>query len=291
MRYEEFRDSRLPSLRAQILSPAPIYPDLEEAVLADSLSSRTGAGGDGSAGAGALGWTLASRGGASGGDRHGALAVAARKALLDGGKAALAASQDPLIALLRRVDPQLRELRAYYDEQVQAVEVPAQAQIAEARFLAKGKSVYPDATFHAALKLWSAARLRKNDAGAVSDAVLWACSERALAWAEAAISAGTAHRAGHDAGASIRRRRSTSSIPPTRSGQLGQSGGRSARRGGRSELRQQHRESCRTATTCPEDAGSQAVAVHSVAILAALERIYDAGPLAAELRRPPVLTP
>lgn len=41
----------------------------------------------------------------------------------------------------------------------------------------------------------------------------------------------------------------------------------------------------------PEAAGSRAVALHAVAILVALERIYDAGPLAAELRHPPTLTP
>ena len=42
-RLEEFRDSKLPSLRLQLLSAAPVYPDLEEAVLADWLQQAQAA--------------------------------------------------------------------------------------------------------------------------------------------------------------------------------------------------------------------------------------------------------
>ena len=69
----------------------------------------------------------------------------ARKALLEGGKAAVNASKDPLLVLLRQV----------YDMQANVTKVQGQAQaiisdhslrIAKARFAVYGKEMYPDAT-------------------------------------------------------------------------------------------------------------------------------------------------
>ena len=37
-RYEEFRDSKLESLKFSLFSPAPIYADMEEAILASWLA-------------------------------------------------------------------------------------------------------------------------------------------------------------------------------------------------------------------------------------------------------------
>jgi outer membrane protein assembly factor BamB len=73
--------------------------------------------------------------------------VAARKALLDGGAAAIRTSADPLLALARRVDPIMRELRAWQDERIRSVETSAGQRIANARFAVHGRTVYPDATF------------------------------------------------------------------------------------------------------------------------------------------------
>jgi hypothetical protein len=78
--------------------------------------------------------------------------AAARKTLIEGGAAAIGASGDPLIALARRVEPVIRELRAWQDEKVQSVETRAGQKIAEARFAAYGKSAYPDANFNLRLE-------------------------------------------------------------------------------------------------------------------------------------------
>jgi hypothetical protein len=71
--------------------------------------------------------------------------VAARKALVEGGAAAIAASADPLIDLARRVEPIVRELRAWQEEKITSVETSAGEKIARARFAVYGKAVYPDA--------------------------------------------------------------------------------------------------------------------------------------------------
>jgi hypothetical protein len=73
--------------------------------------------------------------------------VAARKALLEGGPDAIRRSSDPLIALARRTEPVMRELRDWQDQRLRSVEATAGQQIAAARFAAYGKTVYPDATF------------------------------------------------------------------------------------------------------------------------------------------------
>jgi hypothetical protein len=67
--------------------------------------------------------------------------------LLDGGEAAIAASQDPLIVLARRIDPIGREMIKWQEDNVDSVEQRAGEQLGKARFLAFGKSTYPDATF------------------------------------------------------------------------------------------------------------------------------------------------
>lgn len=70
-----------------------------------------------------------------------------RKALLAGGKKALADCQDPMILLARKLDPLGRALRKAQEEQVDSVLKEHGARIAKARFAAYGKDTYPDATF------------------------------------------------------------------------------------------------------------------------------------------------
>ncbi|WP_243320313.1 S46 family peptidase [Geothrix sp. SG200] len=70
-----------------------------------------------------------------------------RKALLAGGKKAVAECQDPMILLAQKLDPLSREVRRKQVEQVQSVLTECGARIAKARFAAYGKETYPDATF------------------------------------------------------------------------------------------------------------------------------------------------
>jgi Peptidase S46 len=147
-RYEEFRDSKLESLKFNLFSPAPIYPEMEEAVLAAWLEEAQKALGTEDP---FIRMTLE-------GLPPAALAksvvgatkladVTMRKTLFEGGAEPIARSGDPLIQLARRIEPIIRELRAWNEEHIQSVETGAGEKIAAARFAVYGKNVYPDATF------------------------------------------------------------------------------------------------------------------------------------------------
>jgi hypothetical protein len=147
-RYEEFRDSRLETLKFNLLSPAPIFADMEEAVLTGWLAEgvKTLGAADPFIRAALAGASPAEAArNAMQGSKLADLAM--RKALFEGGAAAVEKSDDPLISLARRVEPVIRDLRAWQEENIKDIETSAGQQIAEARFAVYGKSVYPDATF------------------------------------------------------------------------------------------------------------------------------------------------
>jgi hypothetical protein len=74
-----------------------------------------------------------------------------RKALFDGGQAAIDASQDPMIRLAASIDAQSRAERKIYEDEVSAPETRLGEAIARARFAIFGTSRDPDATFTARL--------------------------------------------------------------------------------------------------------------------------------------------
>jgi hypothetical protein len=147
-RLEEFSDANLESLRNALLSPAPVYADLEETLLADAFQlalERLGpahpfveAALDGCTPAEAAARAV---GGTTLGDQ------AARNALLDGGQAAVAASTDSMIVLARRLDPVVREIRRFLEDDIDAPMTRATEKIAAARWALEGRTVPPDATF------------------------------------------------------------------------------------------------------------------------------------------------
>ncbi|MCA9036511.1 MAG: S46 family peptidase [Planctomycetaceae bacterium] len=146
-RLPEYADAGRESLLQQLYSEAPIYEDLEQVLLADSIAR-----------------TLELRGaddelcqqilaGKSPADRAAELVrgtklkdVAQRKAAVSAGINGLQASEDPLIQLARTVLPEIHRVRKINDE-IAEKEKQAYAKIAEARFATEGTSNYPDATF------------------------------------------------------------------------------------------------------------------------------------------------
>ena len=72
---------------------------------------------------------------------------AVRKALWDGGLAAIQASRDPMIQFVLRIEPAGRAIRKQVDERVSGPQVKPTEEIAKLRFAAYGESLYPDATF------------------------------------------------------------------------------------------------------------------------------------------------
>ncbi len=147
-RLREYADSNLPKVSAGLLAARPIYSDFEELTFSFSLDKlREALGPDDPVVRRLLSKespdSLAARL-----VRATKLAdPAVRKALWDGGAAAVDASTDPMIALAREIDPDARALRKIYEDEVQAAVAAAQEKIAKARFAVLGTQVYPDATF------------------------------------------------------------------------------------------------------------------------------------------------
>jgi len=147
-RLDGFHDSELESLKFRLLSPAPVYPKMEEVLLADGIQEALEELGPNDV------FIQAVLNGRS--PKEVAAEVLAntkmgdaafRKALLEGGPAAVAASTDPLVVLAVKVDPISREVRKWYEDNVQSVETSAGEKIGKARFAVYGKTTYPDATF------------------------------------------------------------------------------------------------------------------------------------------------
>ena len=142
-----YSDSALPLKQKQMLDAKPVTPWLDALLMESSLSKgREYLGTDHPQTRLLLGKEspegLAAR--LVGGTRLADPAV--RKALWDGGAAAIAASTDPMISFARTVDANQRRLQKLYDEKIDGPIIAARARLADARFAAYGDSVYPDAT-------------------------------------------------------------------------------------------------------------------------------------------------
>jgi len=147
-RLREYTDSRLDSLYLDLFSPAPIYEDLEIERLTSSLSYMMEAfGGDDPSTHKALAG-MSPRGRAEALVRGTKLKdVEVRKKLSEGGTAAIAASDDPMIRLAVELDPESRALRKRYEDEIEGAMKDSYAKIAAAQFAINGEDMYPDATF------------------------------------------------------------------------------------------------------------------------------------------------
>jgi hypothetical protein len=147
-RLAQFHDANLESLKFQMLSPAPITIATEKLFMTDALNLAEEKLGKNDSFVQAI---------LQGGDVEKTVVSlidgtklgdpAVRKALLDGGEAAIAASTDPMIVAARRVDPIVRATNRRLRDTITSVLTPAGEKLGKARFLVYGKDTYPDATF------------------------------------------------------------------------------------------------------------------------------------------------
>lgn len=145
-RLPELRDARLEAFKNSILASSAVNVDLDEYSLQVWLEEA----------AKALGPNDPFIKSALGNEKPEAVARRAvretkvgdaefRKSLVEGGAAAVNASTDPMVVLARGVEPIVRQLRTWNEENILNVETSAGEKIAKARFAVYGKAIPPDA--------------------------------------------------------------------------------------------------------------------------------------------------
>jgi len=179
-RLREFRDSALPSLEHQLFSTEPIYKNLETTLLADGLAEMQEALGkdnadvqkvlDGKTPADAAKNLIANTKLDD---------VAVRKQLYEGGKAAIDASTDPLIVVMRAIDPDARAARKEFEDKVDSVVRRDGGAIAKARFAQSGFTQPPDATFTLRLSYGVVKGYEENGKAIPFDTTMGGAYERA----------------------------------------------------------------------------------------------------------------
>jgi hypothetical protein len=147
-RLREYTDGSLPHIEQQLAARVPIYAEVEALTLSFSLQRmREWLGPD---------YPLIRRLLAHDSPESLATQLVAESKLDDpgvrmhlwqGGKAAVDASRDPMIELARSIDGDARALRKQFDNEVEAPLLAGETAIAGDRFKAFGTRVYPDATF------------------------------------------------------------------------------------------------------------------------------------------------
>lgn len=147
-RLREYRDSALPEVEQRLFADVPVYPGLEQIASEQGLlRMREYLGPDYPVVARLFRSTAPEALAAEVTTRTQLGDPAVRRRLWEGGAAAVAASEDPMIRLAVEVDAEARAVRKRFEDEVEAPTDAAAERIAAARFAAYGTSVYPDATF------------------------------------------------------------------------------------------------------------------------------------------------
>ena len=178
-----FHQSQLESTRLELFSPAPIYPDLEIARMTGALTLDLAEAGPDDA---LVKTILAGRAPASVAEelvKGTKLAdPAVRKQLVEGGPAAVAASTDSMIVLARKLDPIRRELTKWLEDNVESVQQRAGEKLGKGRFVAFGRSTYPDATFTLRLSYGQVKGYPMNGTVAPAKTTLYGLYDRAASF-------------------------------------------------------------------------------------------------------------
>ena len=157
-RLREYSDARLPQLRQGLMAERPMYAELEIATLGWSLAKlREDLGpdhplfrrvfGNRSAQQVAQAAVEGSRLGELRADASGNAIGGYRKTLFDGGAAAIEAARDPMLELARALDGDARAARKRVETEVDGPLRQEQERLADARLAAYRERGYPDATF------------------------------------------------------------------------------------------------------------------------------------------------
>lgn len=183
-RYPEYRDNRLEAFKTSLLSPAPIYVDMEEATLTAWLSdARRILGADDPFVKAALG--------------DAEPAEVARRAVRETklvdpefrktfvtGNGNVSEASDPMIALAKRVEPIVRELRAWNETNILNVEAANGSKIAQARFAVYGKTMPPDANSQLRIEFGKVLGYEEDTTLVPFKTTFYGLYDRALSFAE-----------------------------------------------------------------------------------------------------------
>ncbi len=176
-RLKEYTDARLPQFKQDVLAERAIYKEFEIATLAWSLTRmREDLGPDHPVIKRVFGTRspLQVASGAVNGtrlqdirtDKTGNPTGGYRKALFDGGKAAIQASKDPMMVLARSFDADARAIRMKVETDIDGPLKQQQELLARAHFAVEGESAYPDATFTLRLSYGTVKGYRDTATGA-----------------------------------------------------------------------------------------------------------------------------
>lgn len=280
-----YHDAQLPSLRLRMLSPAPLYPAMDEALMSDWLQEASAALGaeDPFIHAVLGGQTPAQRAKSLfAGSRIGDAAF--RKELSEGGDVAVSASQDPMIAFARIADPFMREMRKWHEDAVESIEAAAKEKLAKARFELYGKTAYPDATFTLRLTFGTVQGYAMNGTKAPSMTTLYGLYDRAV---------GFGQKPPFDLPQRYLARQQTLDLrtPLNFVSTVDITGGNSGspvvdRNGDLVGLIFDGNIESLVGSYVYSEETNRAVAVHAGAMIEALRKLYDAGALADEIQHP-----
>jgi hypothetical protein len=283
-RYPEFRDTRLEGIKSSLASPAPIYLEMEEASLLFWMQEAVK--------------TLGPNDPfirAAIGDAEPAEVVrravretkltdpTARRALFDGGAAAVAASTDPMVTLARRVEPIIRELRDWNEKTILNVETANGTKIAQARFAVYGKTMPPDANSQLRIEYGKVLGYDEDTTLVPYKTTFYGLFDRAFSFGE---------RSPFDLAPSLKARKDRIDLSTPLNFVYsadtigGNSGSPVINRAGEIvglNFDSNNQKLSNRYWYIEEDEGSRAVGVHTAGILEALRKVYDAAPLVNEL--------
>ncbi|RZA06417.1 MAG: S46 family peptidase [Proteobacteria bacterium] len=147
-RFTEYTEAKLPALKQELFSEAPIYDEFEIAMLSFNLTKlREELTTDDPFVKKLFGQKSPEEIAKELVEGSKLTKIAYRKELFEGGAAAIAASKDPMIRFALLVAPEARALRERFENEIEPLYKKNGEKIAQAQFAAYGNKVYPDATF------------------------------------------------------------------------------------------------------------------------------------------------